>query len=177
VRDARNTGQATWNGLTATDLVFPTFVFVMGILVLFAIEGRLAGGATRRQLVRHALQRAVILPAWHRGQQLSVLRARPHAFLWRAAAYSRLLPGGVALLPVEQSRDPPVEIPFRTAALLSSAEVVHQHQLVDRRVDTREEHRAAVPGRAQAEGDGPEITRHCVRLAGGKVKVLQTRLA
>jgi predicted acyltransferase len=52
---------AAWNGLTATDLVFPTFVFVMGISVVFAIEGRLAHGATRGQLVRHTVQRAVIL--------------------------------------------------------------------------------------------------------------------
>jgi len=52
---------AAWNGLTATDLVFPTFVFVMGISVVFAIESRLARGATRGQLVRHAAQRAVIL--------------------------------------------------------------------------------------------------------------------
>jgi predicted acyltransferase len=52
---------ADWNGLTPTDLVFPTFVFVMGISVVFAIEGRLARGATRAQIVRHTLQRAVIL--------------------------------------------------------------------------------------------------------------------
>ena len=52
---------AAWNGLTATDLVFPTFVFVMGISVVFAIEARLARGATRGQLVRHTVQRAVIL--------------------------------------------------------------------------------------------------------------------
>src|SRR3954466_1135883 len=52
---------AAWNGLTATDLVFPTFVFVMGASVVFAIESRLARGATRAQLVRHTLQRAVIL--------------------------------------------------------------------------------------------------------------------
>jgi len=52
---------AAWNGLTPTDLVFPTFVFVMGISVVFAIESRLARGATRRELARHALQRAVIL--------------------------------------------------------------------------------------------------------------------
>ncbi len=52
---------AAWNGLTATDLVFPTFVLVMGISVVFAIESRLARGATRRQLVRHAVQRAAIL--------------------------------------------------------------------------------------------------------------------
>jgi predicted acyltransferase len=52
---------AAWNGLTATDLVFPTFVFVMGVSVVFAIEGRLARGATRGQLIRHTVQRAVIL--------------------------------------------------------------------------------------------------------------------
>jgi predicted acyltransferase len=52
---------AAWNGLTATDLVFPTFVFVMGASVVFAIESRLARGATRGQIVRHTLQRAVIL--------------------------------------------------------------------------------------------------------------------
>ena len=52
---------ADWNGLTPTDLVFPTFVFVMGISVVFAIEARLARGATRAQIVRHTVQRAVIL--------------------------------------------------------------------------------------------------------------------
>src|SRR6476469_188506 len=50
-----------WNRLTATDLVFPTFVFVMGISVVFAIEARLARGATRGQIVRHTVLRAVIL--------------------------------------------------------------------------------------------------------------------
>jgi predicted acyltransferase len=52
---------AAWNGLTVTDLVFPTFVFVMGLSVVFAIESRLARGVTRSQLSRHAVQRAVIL--------------------------------------------------------------------------------------------------------------------
>ncbi len=52
---------AAWTGLTATDLVFPTFVFVVGISVVFAIEARLARGATRGQLARRAVQRAVIL--------------------------------------------------------------------------------------------------------------------
>src|SRR3954453_15412188 len=49
------------NGLTATGLVFPTFVFVMGVSVVFAIEGRLARGVTRAQLVRRTIQRTVIL--------------------------------------------------------------------------------------------------------------------
>jgi len=54
---------AHWNGLTATDLVFPTFVFLMGASVVFAIESRLARGAPRTQVVRHTVQRAAILCA------------------------------------------------------------------------------------------------------------------
>ncbi len=52
---------ANWNGLTPTDLVFPTFVFVVGVSVVFAIYARLARGATRSKLAWHTLQRAVIL--------------------------------------------------------------------------------------------------------------------
>src|SRR6185312_12448077 len=52
---------AAWNGLTATDLVFPTFVFVMGVSAVFAIESRLARGTTRGEIVRHTIQRAAIL--------------------------------------------------------------------------------------------------------------------
>jgi predicted acyltransferase len=52
---------AVWNGLTPTDLVFPTFVFIVGVSVVFAFDARLARGAARVQLARHTLQRAVIL--------------------------------------------------------------------------------------------------------------------
>jgi predicted acyltransferase len=52
---------AEWNGLTPTDLVFPTFVFVVGVSVVFGVEARLARGAARAQLVLHTVQRAVIL--------------------------------------------------------------------------------------------------------------------
>ncbi len=52
---------ANWNGLTPTDLVFPTFVFVVGVSVVFAFDARLARGATRAKLAWHTLQRAVVL--------------------------------------------------------------------------------------------------------------------
>ncbi len=52
---------ANWNGLTPTDLVFPTFVFVVGVSVVFAFDARLARGASRAKLGWHTLQRAVIL--------------------------------------------------------------------------------------------------------------------
>ena len=52
---------AEWNGLTPTDLVFPTFVFVVGASIVYAFEARLARGSTRAQLAWHTLQRAAIL--------------------------------------------------------------------------------------------------------------------
>lgn len=52
---------AEWNGLTPTDLVFPTFVFVVGISIVFAFEARLARGASKGELARHTVQRAAIL--------------------------------------------------------------------------------------------------------------------
>jgi predicted acyltransferase len=52
---------AQWNGLTPTDLVFPTFVFVVGVSIVFGFQSRLRKGATRAQLAIHTLQRAVIL--------------------------------------------------------------------------------------------------------------------
>jgi predicted acyltransferase len=52
---------AAWNGLTATDLVFPTFLFVVGVSIVFAYHARLARGATRKQLAWHTASRAGIL--------------------------------------------------------------------------------------------------------------------
>jgi predicted acyltransferase len=52
---------AAWNGLTATDLVFPTFLFVVGVSIVFATEARLARGDSRTQLAWHTLRRAAIL--------------------------------------------------------------------------------------------------------------------
>jgi predicted acyltransferase len=52
---------ADWNGLTATDLVFPTFLFVVGVSIVFAFEARLAKGAARAELAWHTAKRAGIL--------------------------------------------------------------------------------------------------------------------
>jgi predicted acyltransferase len=52
---------AQWNGLTPTDLVFPTFVFVVGISIVFSIEARLARGAQKAELTGHIVLRAAVL--------------------------------------------------------------------------------------------------------------------
>lgn len=57
----REMNHSLWNGFTATDLVFPTFLFVAGISIVYAFEARLARGASRAQLARHTAVRAGIL--------------------------------------------------------------------------------------------------------------------
>jgi predicted acyltransferase len=50
-----------WNGFTPTDLVFPTFLFLVGISTVFSTQARLAKGATKSSLLVHTIRRAVIL--------------------------------------------------------------------------------------------------------------------
>jgi predicted acyltransferase len=52
---------AAWNGFTPTDLVFPTFLFLIGISTVLSTAARLARGATRRSLFLHTVRRTVIL--------------------------------------------------------------------------------------------------------------------
>ncbi len=50
-----------WNGFTPTDLVFPTFLFLVGISTVFSTQARLAKGASRSSLLGHTFRRAVVL--------------------------------------------------------------------------------------------------------------------
>jgi predicted acyltransferase len=52
---------AEWNGFTATDLVFPTFLFVVGASVVFSMQARLNRGESRAKLALHSLRRAAVL--------------------------------------------------------------------------------------------------------------------
>ena len=52
---------ASWNGFTPTDLVFPTFLFLVGISTVFSTAARLAKGATKQSILLHTLRRAVVL--------------------------------------------------------------------------------------------------------------------
>ncbi len=52
---------AAWNGFTPTDLVFPTFLFLVGITTVLSISSRLARGVTKAELLGHAFRRAIIL--------------------------------------------------------------------------------------------------------------------
>src|SRR6266481_2708226 len=52
---------AAWNGFTPTDLVFPTFLFLVGISTVYSTAARLAQGTTRQSLFQHVLRRSIIL--------------------------------------------------------------------------------------------------------------------
>jgi len=52
---------SVWNGFTATDLVFPTFLFLVGISTVYSTASRLARGDSKESLFWHTLRRAVIL--------------------------------------------------------------------------------------------------------------------
>jgi predicted acyltransferase len=52
---------ADWNGFTPTDLVFPTFLFLVGISTVLSTEARLAQGATKQSIFLHTVRRAVII--------------------------------------------------------------------------------------------------------------------
>jgi predicted acyltransferase len=52
---------SVWNGFTPTDLVFPTFLFLVGISTVLSTASRVAKGESRKALFFHVLRRAVIL--------------------------------------------------------------------------------------------------------------------
>jgi predicted acyltransferase len=52
---------AAWNGFTPTDLVFPTFLFLVGITTVFSTASRLAKGDTKQDLFLHVLRRSIVL--------------------------------------------------------------------------------------------------------------------
>ena len=52
---------AKWNGWTPTDLIFPFFLFIVGVSLVFSCQARLERGDSRRDLVPHTLRRSAVL--------------------------------------------------------------------------------------------------------------------
>lgn len=50
-----------WNGWTPTDLVFPFFIFIVGVSMVYSFRARLARGESRGAIMLHAAKRAAIL--------------------------------------------------------------------------------------------------------------------
>jgi predicted acyltransferase len=54
-------GHANWHGWTPTDLVFPSFLFIVGVAMAFSFDRRLAEGFGRLRLLEHVVRRTLIL--------------------------------------------------------------------------------------------------------------------
>ena len=52
---------SAWNGWTITDVVFPSFLWIVGVAITLSMANRLQAGAHRSQLMLQALRRAAIL--------------------------------------------------------------------------------------------------------------------
>lgn len=52
---------AEWNGWTPTDLIFPFFLFIVGVSMAYSISARLKKGASRAELLSHILWRGLAL--------------------------------------------------------------------------------------------------------------------
>jgi predicted acyltransferase len=52
---------AKWNGWTPADFIFPSFLFLVGISLVYSFESRRQRGETNRQILLHAFKRSLIL--------------------------------------------------------------------------------------------------------------------
>jgi predicted acyltransferase len=50
-----------WEGFHFYDLIFPLFVFIVGLVLPFSLTRRLEAGGNRRELYRHAVRRLLLL--------------------------------------------------------------------------------------------------------------------
>ena len=60
---ARQVDHTAWQGCTFWDLIQPAFTFMVGVAMPFAFARRVAQGATRLDLFKHVMWRAVVLIA------------------------------------------------------------------------------------------------------------------
>lgn len=54
---------AEWNGLSPADLIFPSFLFLVGVSMVYSFSARLGRGESRRHILYHAFTRSLILIA------------------------------------------------------------------------------------------------------------------
>ena len=54
---------AKWNGWHPADFIFPSFVFLVGISMVYSLNARLQRGESRRKIFLHVIQRSLLLIA------------------------------------------------------------------------------------------------------------------
>ncbi len=58
---AENMEHAGWEGFYFYDLIFPLFLFLVGVLIPYTILGRIKKGVSRKELYLHILKRTIVL--------------------------------------------------------------------------------------------------------------------
>jgi len=54
---------AEWNGWTPADFIFPSFLFLVGVSLVFSYSARMRRGESREQILWHAFKRSLLLIA------------------------------------------------------------------------------------------------------------------
>ena len=52
---------ATWNGITPTDFIFPSFIFIVGVSIVLSLSGQLQKGVAKKVIIMKVCRRAVTL--------------------------------------------------------------------------------------------------------------------
>ena len=86
---------AAWNGWSPTDLIFPNFLFIVGVALVFSFTRRLEGGTSRGQLWNHVWRRSLVLVLL--GLFLSRFPGYPRAAAGLGSAVAAAGPGGLLL--------------------------------------------------------------------------------
>ena len=106
---ARQLEHVEWHGMVFYDLIFPLFVFVMGVSIPLAFTKRLARGESRATLYGHLVRRAIILFAlgvffnggltkpWPDVRIAGVLQRIALCYLFGGIIYLNFKPRGQAL--------------------------------------------------------------------------------
>jgi predicted acyltransferase len=71
---------AQWNGWTPTDLIFPFFLFIVGVSLVFSSESRLRHGDSKSVLLLHAFRRGVTIFAIGLAMNYSLVLIAPSSF-------------------------------------------------------------------------------------------------
>jgi predicted acyltransferase len=58
---ARQFEHSKWNGFTFEDLIYPLFLFIVGLTIPFSVTKRIERGDSRRSIVLHIIRRTLIL--------------------------------------------------------------------------------------------------------------------
>ena len=74
----RQLAHAAWKGWTFADMIFPTFLFIVGVSLTLSTASRLARGEDRTRLLGHAVRRSLLIFGW--GIVIDYLRVPSHDF-------------------------------------------------------------------------------------------------